>query len=77
MRPVRAVPRSEAQCGAASCFLLDYCAVAIADELVDGRDFYPPGPPCARARVAAVRRPPFPLGKRVSRCGVMGVFMGK
>src|SRR6266478_10088753 len=30
MRLVRAVPRSEERCGAASCFLLDYCAVAIA-----------------------------------------------
>ena len=30
MRLVRAVPRSEGRCGAASCFLLDYCAVAIA-----------------------------------------------
>ena len=30
MRPVRAAPRSEERCGAASCFLLDYCAVAIA-----------------------------------------------
>src|SRR5438309_3813717 len=30
MRLVRAVPRSEERCGAASCFLLDYCVVAIA-----------------------------------------------
>src|SRR6266446_116572 len=30
MRPVRAVPRSEERCVAASCFSLDFCAVAIA-----------------------------------------------